>query len=108
MKNESEDQLAHDAETDRRPSWSYPTVLVFYVVVFLITPTIGTTIGLVLFFGLMGFCLWGAVSRSQYEGLQKKYPSLLRSEYVMNMIVFPVVVPLTIFALLLVFGKFPS
>jgi hypothetical protein len=102
MNGVSEDELVHDTETDRRPSWPYPTILFLYVLVFLITPTIGTTIGLVLFFGLMGVCLWGAVSRSQYEKMQKRYPSLLRSAYVMNMIVFPVVVPLVILVLLLV------
>ena len=108
MTNEPENQLAHDEEADRRPSWSYPTILFLYVLVFLITPTIGTTIGLTLFLGLMGVCLWGAGSRNQYEKTQKKYTSLLRSEYVLNMIVFPVVVPLIIFVLILVIKRLPS
>jgi hypothetical protein len=108
MTRPSEDESVQDAETGRRPSWSYPTILVLYVVILLITPTIGTTIGSALFLGLMGFCVWGAVSRIQYEQLQNKYPSLLRSEYFMNMLVLPVVVPLVVFVLLLAIRRLPS
>jgi hypothetical protein len=108
MNGESETEPAQNVEPDGRPSWSYPTILVLYVVILLLTPTIGTTIGLVLFLGLLGFCLWGAVSRRQYETLQKHYPSLLRSEYVLNMTVFPVVLPVIVFVLLVVFKKLQS
>ena len=42
------------------------------------------------------------------EILQKHYPSLLRSEYVLNMTVFPVVLPVIVFVLLVVFKKLQS
>ncbi len=102
--NENTDEVSPACgESERRPSWPYPIFLFFYLVIFLITPTVGTNIGLILFFGLMGVCLWLSVSRKEYEGFRKNYPSLQRSEYVANMMIIPVIVPLLLFVLLVVF-----
>ncbi len=108
MNNESDEKMANDAEVDPRPSWPYPTILFLYFIIFLITPITGTIIGLVLFFGLMGVCLWSAVSQNQYEKLKKNHPSLPRSDYIFNMVIFPIIVPLIVFALLMVFKNFSS
>jgi len=81
-----------DLET--RPSWPYPTFLFLYVVIFVLTPMVGRTIGMILFWGLLLFCFWGAVSRKQYEMLKKRYPGLSRYDYVLNNLLFPVVIPL--------------
>lgn len=103
MNNDPEEKLAPDAEPEKRPSWPYPTFLFLYVVIFLITPVVGPTVGSLLFFGLLVFCLWGAVSRNQYKQLKKRYPSLSRPEYVLNNLIFPVIVPFIIFVVLMLY-----
>ena len=100
--------MANDERVDRKPSWPFPTILFLYAVVFLISRWTGPMVGGILFFGLMGACIWGAFSRKQFEELQAKYPSLHRSEYIANMAIFPVVLPLVVFVLLLVLGRIPS
>jgi len=107
VNSESEDGLEESKRDDsgigRRPSWPYPTILFLYVVIFFLTPVLGMSTGLILFFGLMGFCVWGAVSRNQYEKLLKSYPDLPRSDYVLNNLIFPVILPLIVLALLMLF-----
>lgn len=90
-------------QEERRPSWPYPTFLFLYVIIFFIAPFAGDVVGLFLFFGLVAFCLWGAVSKKQYEQLKKSYPGLTREDYMVNNLLFPVVVPLIVFALLMLF-----
>ena len=104
MKNESgEEALENTEEPEGRPSWPYPTFLFLYVVILILTPMVGTTVGLILFFGLLSFCFWGAISRKQYELLRKRYASLSRKDYVINNLIFPVIVPIIIFVVLMVF-----
>jgi hypothetical protein len=103
MNNESDEQSTPAGESEKRPSWPYPTFLFLYVVIFFITPFVGSTIGLIMFFGLLGFCLWGAISPDQYEQLRKSYPALSRHDYVLNNLIFPVIVPLIIFIILMVY-----
>ena len=105
QKSELEDGLEEQRadEAGRRPSWPYPSILFLYIVIFLIAPVAGGTIGLILFFGLMGACVWNAVSQSQYEKLKENYPDLPRSDYLFNSLIFPVIVPLIIFVLLMLF-----
>jgi hypothetical protein len=107
MNNESDEKLVNDAKSGSRPSWPYPTILILYLIIFLITPVTGVATGLALFFGLMGVCLWNAISENQFKKLKQNHPSLTRSDYLFNMIIFPVVVPLIVFVLLMVFKHFP-
>ncbi len=88
-------------ENGRKPSYSYPTILFLYVLIFIITPYIGEVAGLILFFGLMGVSFWAAVSLKQYNIIKKNYPAETRYEYVANMVIFPVIVPLVIFLIVL-------
>jgi hypothetical protein len=78
-----------------------------YAVVFLITFKVGQIVGAILFFGLMGVCIWGAFSHRQFVQMQGRYPSLHRSEYIANMAIFPVGLPLVIFVVLLILQKLP-
>ncbi len=100
--NDPEKPVENAVQEERRPSWPYPTFLFLYAVIFVLTPMIGETIGAILFFGLVLFCLWGAVSRKQYELLKKRYPNLSRSDYVLNNLLFPVIVPMIIFVVLMI------
>jgi hypothetical protein len=108
VKDHHETGVADEEGSDCRPSWPYPTILFLYAIVFFISYWLGPIVGASLFFGLMGVCTWSACSSRQFEKLQVEYPSLLRSEYVANMLVLPVVVPLLIFVVLLVVGRVPS
>jgi len=74
-----------------------------YAVIYLIVPYIGDIIGLILFFGLMCACIWMAVSKDYYEDLKEGYPSLTRSEYIINSLLFPVLIPLIVLIVLIVF-----
>jgi len=103
MNTGPEEPAGTTAETGRRPSWPYPVFLFLYVVIFLVTPAVGSTVGLALFCALMALCVWNAASRRQYEQSRKKYPDLSRSDYVMNNLVFPVIIPLVLFAGLVIF-----
>lgn len=102
MNNETKENSVTDANPDGRPSWPYPVILLLYVIIYLLAPTVGTIVGLVLFFCLQAVCLWGATSRNQYEKMKKTYSTLSRPEYFFNMIIFPVVVPLLIFIALII------
>ena len=106
MVDQDEASMKDDGELERRPSWPYPTILFLYLVILIITPVAGSTIGLLLFCGLLGFCLWGALSRKQYEQLKKRYPSLSRNEYVLNNLLFPVVLPLFISIVFMAYKHF--
>jgi len=91
-----------DNDSERRPSWPYPIILFLYVVIFLATPVLGSTIALSLFFLLIGICVWNAASKSHFEKLKDNYPALPRSDYVFNMLIFPVIFPLIIFGIVMV------
>jgi len=91
-------------EVGKRPSWPYPSILFLYLVIFLLTPHIGEIAGLILFFSLMSASLWGALSPGQYQKIIQRYPTLPRRDYVINMLLFPVLVPLLIFVSLIVFN----
>ena len=95
-----EEPKIDDVALERRPSWSFGTILVLYFIVFIITPYIGITIGLGLIAVLAVACIWNAVSRKQYEKLKGSYPGLSRSEYMLNNLIFQTVLPLAICAVL--------
>ena len=103
MDKKPEDKVAAESESGRRPSWPYPIFLILYGVIFLMTPMVGSTVGLVLFFGLIGVGVWNAISRHQYEQLKKNYPAVSRGDYVLNNLVLPVLVPLVLFVVLVMF-----
>ena len=89
-----------------RPSWPYPVFLFLYVVILLVTPMIGKTPGLLAFFTLIAFCGWSALSKKQYEQMLNNYPELERSDYITNMLMVPVILPLVIFTAGLLFRIF--
>ena len=75
-----EDIPINREENNRGPSWPYPQILFLYIVIYCITPSIGKTIGLILFFSLMTVCTWSAISKNQYEQLKKKISLTLANE----------------------------
>ena len=100
---DSEDTQINREENGRGPSWPYPQIHFLYVVIYFVTPYTGETIGLILFIALMSVCTWAAISKNEYEQLKQNYPSLWRGNYIANMLILPVIVPLLIFVILLVF-----
>lgn len=84
-------------QAEGRPSWIYPQVWIFCVVIFVATPYVGVPVGLGAFLLLMAALVWNALSRSQYEKTKEDYPSLTRGDYVWNSLLLPVGVPLVVF-----------
>lgn len=100
--NQQKDKLVENVNSDR-PSWPYPIVFVLCVVIFLITPYTGASIGIVLFIALMAWFIWAAASKTKYEKIKGTYPSLSRQDYILNMLIFPVMVPVIIFLIIFYF-----
>lgn len=103
MIRDTKKRVNSDRDYGRRPSWPYPIMIILYVAIFLSPPILGEMVSLALFLVLVSFCVWAAVSKRNYEKLKINYPELTRSDYMLNMLIFPVILPLIIFILVLVF-----
>ena len=89
-------------ENDRRPSWSFIPVLVLYFIIAALVSWIGKAAALLALL-LPAVCLWSALSRKQYEQTRRSYPNYPRGDYVLNSIMFHIVIPwgiILVFALL--------
>ena len=97
MKKEPKDKSTNNVEEPQYPSHPYPTIIVLYLLFFLIAPFTGIYISLALFFGLMGLCFWNAISLKSYKKIREHYPHIDRSYWIINGLLFPVIIPLLIF-----------
>jgi len=101
--NELEETEINEEALEPKPSWLFAPILVLYIIIAVITPYIGMTIGLILFFALVSFFIWNAVSLKSYEKTRASYPGYSRSEYILNNLIFQTVLPLIIFSVLVWF-----
>jgi hypothetical protein len=90
-----------EKESDKRPSWPYPQILFLYIVIFLLSSFLGKVISFMLFSGVVLASIWAALSRKQYDQLKKQYPSVSRNSYIANMLLLPVMIPLLVLLLLM-------
>lgn len=80
-------------DTERRPSWSSIPVLILYVIAAALIPYVGAATGVILMAGILCFCVWTTLSKSEYEKLRISYPAYTRNEYILNSLFYLVFMP---------------
>jgi len=88
-----------------RPSWSFMPILALYFVCAALVPWLGK-IAAVLVVLLFGFTLWSALSKTEYEKTHKSYPSYPRGDYVINSLMFHIIIPWAIILILAALAYF--
>ncbi len=105
MEEPAKTQDSNAPTSERRPSWPYPQFIIIFILLMLIAPALGVIAGNLLLWGFVAWYLWGALSRKSFEKMQSSYPSLTRSDYILNMLLIPgVFLLLLIASLWAVFG----
>lgn len=89
-----------------RPSFSPAFIIILGVVIFFLGPLVGKVWALFLASGLLAFVLWQAFSSGQYKEMQKTYPAMTRSFWIVNSLVYHLVIPGAIFAAVYLFFRF--
>lgn len=104
-------QVSHTAD-ERRPSFGlyyFP----FYLLAYFLLPWLSKTrrwlgwLGAALFFLFLGFVLWESFSKRAFEDTRRSYPSYPRNDYILNSLMYHLIIPLLLIAGIYLIMTFP-
>ncbi len=93
MSEENHDQ---NQEHISLPSFSSAGVVVLCIIIFFLGPIIGKTGSLILFGALCCVIFWQAFSPGQYEKMKQTYPDMERSFWILNNLVYHLLIPVVL------------
>lgn len=102
----SDDKKNDDAVPVSLPSFSFVGSILLGVVLFFLGPVITKTGVLVLLLFLVAFVLWQAFSPGQYDKMTESYPEMARSFWIINNLIYHLVIPGGICAVVYLWFRF--
>jgi len=75
-----------------RPSWAPIQIVIIYLILAVTAAFIGKAAGLLILL-FLGYSIWSALSKKEYEKMRRSHPGYKRGDYILNSIIFHVVVP---------------
>lgn len=92
-------QPTNDADHERRPSWSFMQYLAVYFVIAALTYAV-TRYAAILALLFLAACIWSTFSKKEYQRMKKTYPNYPRGDYILNSLIFEIIVPWAIMLIL--------
>ncbi len=101
----SDKEQSAELEQPVLPSFSPAVVVLLSCVIFFLGPVIGKTLALALAGVLVTSILWQSLSIQQYQKMKQFYPQMQRSFWIVNKLVYHLIIPIVILGLVYLFFK---